>query len=124
VELGLPEPTITEIGMRVRFSVPLLESITVGIVKRSTEQVSEQVGAPVSEQVWSLLQACSGPSKSRQALLSSVGLSNAYLNYKRHIAPLLEQGLLEMTVPDKPNSRLQNYRLTEQGRQALARHRP
>jgi predicted HTH transcriptional regulator len=124
VELGLPEPTITEIGMRVRFSVPLLESITVGIVKRSTEQVSEQVGAPVSEQVWSLLLACSGQSKSRQALLSSVGLSNAYLNYKRHIAPLLEQGLLEMTVPDKPNSRLQNYRLTEQGRQALARHRP
>jgi hypothetical protein len=36
------------------------------------------------------------------------------------LKPLLEAGLLEMTIPDKPNSRLQRYRLTDKGRSLLA----
>lgn len=47
-------------------------------------------------------------------------MSNAYLNYKRHIVPVLESGLIAMTLPDKPQSRLQRYRLTAQGRALLA----
>ena len=35
------------------------------------------------------------------------------------IRGLIGQGLIEYTFPDKPNSRLQKYRLTEKGRQAL-----
>ena len=35
------------------------------------------------------------------------------------LKPLLDEGLLEMTVPDKPRSSKQKYRLTEKGRQAL-----
>jgi len=35
--------------------------------------------------------------------------------------PLIEAGLLEMTVPDKPRSSKQKYRLTEKGRDILAK---
>jgi ATP-dependent DNA helicase RecG len=36
------------------------------------------------------------------------------------VAPLLDAGLLEMTIPDKPRSSKQQYRITEAGRAALA----
>ncbi|MBN6740321.1 putative DNA binding domain-containing protein [Acidithiobacillus sp. MC6.1] len=115
-ELGLPEPQIKEIGMRVRFIVPLLEPIR---LRKETQPAGEQVSEQVSEQVLSMLQACRVRERSKQELLEVAGLANVYLNYKRHIAPLLEQNLLAMTIPDKPQSRLQKYRLTDQGRELL-----
>ena len=57
--------------------------------------------------------------RSKQEILEIAGLSNVYMNYKRHIVPLLERKLLEMTIPEKPNSRLQKYRLTDKGRDLL-----
>ncbi|PIY37376.1 Fic family protein, partial [Candidatus Aquicultor secundus] len=32
------------------------------------------------------------------------------------LSPLIEDGLIEMTIPDKPQSSKQKYRLTEKGR--------
>ena len=65
------------------------------------------------------LRACVSSPKSKRELLDLAGLIDAYLNYKRYILPLLQIGLIERTIPAKPNSRLQKYCLTEKGR-ALA----
>lgn len=102
-------------GNSTAFTEFLLSSLRTALREIAGEQVSEQV----SEQVAKILRACSKGSKTKAQLLESAGLANAYLNYKRHILPLLQSGVIEMTLPDKPQSRLQKYRLTSQGRTLL-----
>lgn len=52
----------------------------------------------------------------RQELQSALKLADREYFRKSHLAPALEAGLVEMTLPDKPNSRSQRYRLTAAGR--------
>jgi DNA-binding HxlR family transcriptional regulator len=41
---------------------------------------------------------------------------------KTHLETFLLAGWIERTIPDKPRSSKQKYRLTEKGRQALQKH--
>jgi len=38
------------------------------------------------------------------------------------LRPLLEQNWIEMTIPDKPTSNRQKYRLTARGREILSKY--
>ncbi len=86
-------------------------------VTSSAPQVSPQVTPQVGE----LLAAIRGE-MGRKALQSSLGLSDRKSFRERYLKPALSDGLIEMAIPDKPNSRLQKYRLTDEGRQWLAQH--
>jgi ATP-dependent DNA helicase RecG len=44
-----------------------------------------------------------------------LGLKDRAHLREHYIAPALASALIEMTLPDKPNSRLQKYRLTHKG---------
>ena len=130
---NLPEPIIEELAGRVRFTVLLpeilplsreqsrkSESTQLGQVgEQVSEQVSEQVGEQVSEHVFCMLRSFMAEPQSRFDLLKAAGLSDVYMNYRRHLVPLLEQGVIERTIPEKPNSRLQKYRLSAKGRALL-----
>ena len=50
--------------------------------------------------------------------MAALGLRHWKTFQANCLLPLLEDGILERTIPDKPNSRLQKYRLTEKGRLA------
>jgi len=50
-------------------------------------------------------------------MLTFMGLSDRTKFRNKYINPLLKAGILEMTIPDKPNSQNQKYRLTPKGLQ-------
>jgi Fic family protein len=56
----------------------------------------------------------------RQRLKEALGLKDDEHFRKAYLLPALEAGLIEMTIPDKPRSSKQKYRLTDKGRQRLA----
>ena len=62
------------------------------------------------------LKALEDGTLSRKEIFTAIGKNGDSRAFKRHIAPLVETGLIEMTVPGKLNSRLQKYRLTKSGR--------
>jgi ATP-dependent DNA helicase RecG len=67
-----------------------------------------------------LLQAmATTPNLPRRALQQALGLSDDEHFRKTYLLPALANGLIEMTLPDKPTSRLQQYRLTDTGRARL-----
>jgi predicted HTH transcriptional regulator len=113
---GLPEPQIAEIGMRLRFIVPLREPITTE--KQPAEQVTQQVTQQVAQQVRRLLGGLKGE-MSRSELMHSVNLKDRVSFSKNYLEPAFSDGLIEMTQPDSPRSPTQKYRLTEKGRQIV-----
>ena len=77
-----------------------------------------QVAPQVTPQVGDLLGVIQGE-MGREALQMALGLSDRKSFRERYLKPALADGLIEMTIPGKPNSRLQKYHLTDKGRQAL-----
>ena len=71
----------------------------------TSPQVTPQV-APVTEE--KILEFCSMP-RSRAELLEYLKLSDRKNLRTKYLNPLLASGKLKMTIPDKPNSRLQKY---------------
>lgn len=63
-----------------------------------------------------LLEALSENCSSKSKLASALARKSVSGDIKRLLKEMLEQNLVEMTIPDKPNSRLQKYRLTESGK--------
>ena len=79
------------------------------------------VGAEqVTEEVARLLGVMSGEMK-RIDIQRRLGLKHENHFREAYLLPSLRMGLIQMTIPDKPNSRLQKYRLTARGQQWLAR---
>ena len=84
----------------------------------ATVQVTAQVTIQVTVQVAAILTAAREPT-SRGQLQDAAGLSNRAHFLHRYLQPLLAQGWLEMTIPDKPRSSKQRYRTTQAGLKAL-----
>ncbi|MEA3422594.1 MAG: Fic family protein [Bacillota bacterium] len=72
----------------------------------STVQVDEQV----TEQVLKLLDAIGQDTLSGKELMERVVIKHRPTFRQNYLLPAIEQGYIEMTIPDKPNSSKQKYR--------------
>lgn len=88
------------------------------IILDAVTTAAPQVAPQVTPQVRQLLKVIRGE-MTRGALQSALELQDRKSFRERYLKPALAEGLIEMTLPEKPNSRLQKYRLTDKGRRWL-----
>ena len=76
--------------------------------------------SPLSSRDLDILRAAEAGPASRKKLLIAGRYSRRSGSFRRRVAHLVAGRLLEMTLPNKPTSPSQRYRLTQEGRAALA----
>jgi ATP-dependent DNA helicase RecG len=81
--------------------------------------LADAVTGQVTPQVSRLLEVLIGD-MSRAELMSALALKDRMHFANDYLRPAREEDLIQYTIPDKPNSRLQKYRLTGQGRAVVA----
>ena len=113
---GTPKPLLRyqpfDMWLEFPFDPAYLKVLRAG--QWQTEQVAAQVTPEVTPEVERMLRRVNGE-MSRVELMSALGLKD-----EKHFRTHCQQAalalvVLEMTVPDKPNSCLQKYRLTQAG---------
>ena len=82
--------------------------------KKDVTEVTTEVTMEVTMEVKRFLNVITGD-HSRKELQEMLRLKNAEHFRKAYLLPAINAGLVEMTLPDKPKSRLQKYRLTARG---------
>ena len=113
-----PKPRETTIKQAVGESpaiyqkAPVPDDLELAGAARHTPQVTGQVAR--------VLEAAKTP-KTREELQDAAGIAHREHFRIAYLLPLLSAGWLERTIPDKPRSRMQRYRTTEAGREAIAR---
>lgn len=83
----------------------------------SSEKVIEQVTEQVTEQVLKLLLAVGQNESTTTELMKFVDLKHRPTFLYNYLQPALDAGLVEMTIPEKPKSSKQRYRITKKGKQ-------
>ena len=90
-------------------------------VTQAGAQVTPQVTQQVTPQVSKLLAACDGE-LNRAELQTRMGLGDREHFRTEYLRPAIDQGLIEMAIPEKLRSSNQRYRLTDKGRRWLSQH--
>ena len=115
---GSPAPLFETDEERIAFVIRLPVHAQAQRPNMDGDMDGDMDGEPpdVTTDVITLLNLVQGE-MTRQALQDAMGLKNLAHFRKAYLAPALASGCLEMTLPDKPRSTNQRYRLTTKGQQ-------
>jgi len=117
-ERGLAEPVWTsdeKTGVTLTFFAP-------EVTTEVTPEVTQEVALQVTPEVLQMLRAFVGDMQ-RRDLQRLLGLKDDEHFRKAYLLPSIKENLIEMTLPDKPHSSKQRYRLTGKGRLLLESNR-
>jgi ATP-dependent DNA helicase RecG len=88
---------------------------------KAHDKAHDEAHEPMNEIEQRILHACLNASQNTRELLALLGYERRTGNFKKAFSRLMDLTYLEMTIPDKPRSKKQKYRLTERGRKVLKR---
>jgi Fic family protein len=96
-------------------SAPFIEFMLNMILDTITANTTPQGSPQDNPQVGKLLKVLAKANRpmNRNELQAKLSLKDRKSFRERYLKPALNAGLIKMTIPDKPNSRLQQYVLTE-----------
>ena len=130
-----PNPEVREVSGEGRVSPQVTPEVTPQVTGEVTPQVTGEVAPEVAGEVAPevapevagevapevrLLRVLSGE-MTRLDIQEALGLKHKDHFRKSYLLPALQAGLIEMTIPDKPRSSKQRYRLTPAGSEYLKR---
>lgn len=99
-EAGLPPPVFTD--KRSEFIVCLYN-------RHHAEPDQSQLLVPIPDEKLALLSFCSIP-RTRQEIADFLGIKSVQYAMKHYVEPLILQGEILLSIPDRPRSRNQTYR--------------
>ena len=104
---------IFEEGDVFRITIPLSEVATATVgptfpTQDATQVTTQDATQDIVEKLAALINFCSEP-RSKKEMMTYLGLVNTNHFRKAYLVPLLKEGKIKMTLPDKPNSRNQKY---------------
>lgn len=93
---------------------PHLSLLVSEIGDEDKEGIKKRINATIRD----ILNYCQEP-KSKDEIFEKIRLYKNTKNYNHHIKPLIEVGWLNLTIPEKPTSKNQQYYTTELGKKLL-----
>ena len=119
VQVGREAETKDSAGVQVGRDAGVQVGVQVGREAEARDSAGVQVALSIREEA--ILRACMQGEVSSGALAASAGYAGRTRSFLKYLGRLLQNELITMTIPDKPKSSLQKYRLTEQGWAALSK---
>jgi len=100
---GVPQPvyTINPGDIMIEFTAPEDR-----VIRSGSDQVSDQ---DTDQDVPKMILAYCSEARSKREICEHLGFSNLTYFTRTYLKPLIENGMLKMTLPDKPNSKHQRY---------------
>ena len=82
-------------------------------------EAHDEAHEPISWSERRIMESCLASTRSTPELLTALGYAVRIGNFKRGLTRLIAMDLLEMSMPGKPRSKNQKYRLTAKGRKLI-----
>ena len=99
--------------------IPIHSSFNDQADDQANDQANDLVERLLIEQI-KVLKYCEKPRSNKDIQQQELQLKVHTDNFKRYIEPLIAQGLLNRTIPDKPSSPNQEYITSKQGKKVLS----